>query len=159
MEFKQRCLTEGGVNRGCRHGSQCFSYGLRLTVRVDIDDADVRDEFSRGWHVTGRVVRSDGVDNGTGHSSWAPAARKAGIPKGTGLHSLRHYFATLLIHSGASVKRVQLALGHSTPTITLNTYVGEWPDTDQQTRTIVDSALGHVPRVCPDTTKRRRIHR
>jgi integrase len=63
---------------------------------------------------------------------WAPAARKAGIAKGTGLHSLRHYFATLLIHSGASVKRVQLALGHSTPTITLNTYVGEWPDTDRQ---------------------------
>ena len=75
----------------------------------------------------------------------APAARKAGIPKGTGPHSFRHYFATLLIHSGASVKRVQLALGHSTPTITLNTYVGEWPDTDRQTRMIVDSALGHVP--------------
>ena len=45
----------------------------------------------------------------------APSARKAGIPKGTGLHFLRHYFATLLIHSDASVKRVQLALGHSTP--------------------------------------------
>ena len=57
---------------------------------------------------------------------WAPAARKAAIPKGTGLHSFRHYFATLLIHGGASVKRVQFALGHSTPTITLNTYVGEW---------------------------------
>ena len=64
--------------------------------------------------------------------------------------ALRHYFATLLIHSGAGVKRVQLALGHSTPTITLNTYVGEWPDTDGQTRAIVDSALGRVPRVCPD---------
>jgi len=63
----------------------------------------------------------------------------------TSLHSLGHYFATLLIHSGASVKRVQLALGHSTPTITLNTYVGEWPDTDWQTRSIVDAALGRVP--------------
>ena len=73
---------------------------------------------------------------------WAPAARKAGIPKGTGLHSLRHYFATRLIHNGANVKRVQLALGHATPMITLNTYVGEWPDTDQQTRTIIDAALG-----------------
>jgi hypothetical protein len=29
--------------------------------------------------------------------------------------------------------------------ITLNTYVGEWPDTDEQTRLIMDSALGDVP--------------
>ena len=40
---------------------------------------------------------------------------------------------------------MQLALGHSTSTITLNTYVGEWPDTDQETRTIMDAALGQVP--------------
>jgi integrase len=80
---------------------------------------------------------------------WAPAARTAGIPKGTGLHCLRHYFATLLIHHGAGVKRVQLALGHSTPMITLNTYAGEWPDSDDQARAIVDSALGNVPCVCP----------
>jgi integrase len=75
---------------------------------------------------------------------------------GAGLHSLRHYLATLLIHNGASVKRVQLALGHSTPTITLNTYVGEWPDTDQETSTIVDAALGQVPRMCPPAVRRGR---
>lgn len=79
---------------------------------------------------------------------WGPAAREAGIAKGIGLHCLRHYFATVLIHNGASVKRVQLALGHSTPMITLNTYVGEWPDTDEQTRLIMDSALGDVPSKC-----------
>jgi hypothetical protein len=33
--------------------------------------------------------------------------------------------------------------------ITLNTYAGEWPDTDDHERTIVDSALGSVPSVCP----------
>jgi hypothetical protein len=52
-------------------------------------------------------------------------------------------------HHGAGVKRVQLALGHSTPMITLNTYAGEWPDTDDQARVIVDSVLGNVPCVCP----------
>lgn len=35
-----------------------------------------------------------------------------------GFHGLGHYYATLLIHAGASVKTVQLALGHSTPTVT-----------------------------------------
>jgi integrase len=40
----------------------------------------------------------------------------------------RHYYATLLIDVGASVKTVQLALGHSTPTIMFNEYVDERPD-------------------------------
>jgi hypothetical protein len=29
------------------------------------------------------------------------------------------------------------------------TYVGEWPDTDSETRSIIDAALGSVPRMCP----------
>ena len=65
----------------------------------------------------------------------------AGLPKGFGFHGLRHYYATVLIHGGASVKTVQLALGHTTPTITLNTYVGHWPDAVDTTRALVDSAL------------------
>jgi integrase len=65
-----------------------------------------------------------------------------GLPATFGYHGLRHYFATLLIHAGASVKTVQLALGHSTPMITLNTYVGEWPEAVDRTRNLVDAALG-----------------
>lgn len=74
--------------------------------------------------------------------AWAPAARAAKLPPGTGFHALRHYFATLLISAGASVKTVQVALGHSTPTTTLNSYVGLWPDQIDRTRTLVDHALG-----------------
>jgi hypothetical protein len=37
---------------------------------------------------------------------------------------------------------VQLALGHSTPTVTLNEYVHEWPDVLDRTRSLVDGALG-----------------
>lgn len=131
-------------------------------VEVEIWDRtnpDRRKHHRRIARLVFTTIDGRPIYRGTWAQIWAPAARKAGIPKGTGLHSLRHYFATLLIHSGAGVKRVQLALGHSTPTITLNTYVGEWPDTDRQTRTIVDSALGHVPRMCPDTTQRRRMPR
>jgi hypothetical protein len=48
----------------------------------------------------------------------------------------------VLTFGGANVKTVQLAMGHTTPTITLNTYVGFWPDATDRTRTPVDSALG-----------------
>ena len=34
--------------------------------------------------------------------------------------------------------------------ITLNTYAGEWPDTDDHPRTIVGTALGDVPRMGPE---------
>jgi integrase len=76
---------------------------------------------------------------------WAPAAARVGLAPKTGFHSLRHYFATLLIFNGANVKTVQMALGHSSPTITLNTYVGLWPDQLDRTRTLVDAALGAPP--------------
>ena len=36
--------------------------------------------------------------------------------------------------------------------ITLNTYVGEWPDTDERVRSIVDTALGDMPCLCPPET-------
>ena len=72
-------------------------------------------------------------------------SRKAGLPGGFGLHGLRHFFATSLIHAGASVKTVQLACGHSSPVVTLNTYVGEWPEAVDRTRAIMDAALRLPP--------------
>ena len=50
---------------------------------------------------------------------WAPAAKAAGLPAGTGLHLLRHYYALLLIRYGESVKTVRARLGHATAAETL----------------------------------------
>jgi integrase len=80
---------------------------------------------------------------------WIPAVAAAGLPRGFGLHGLRHFFATSLIHAGASVKTVQVALGHSSPTVTLNTYVGQWPEAVDRTRAIMDDALG-LRQMCAD---------
>jgi integrase len=80
---------------------------------------------------------------------WTPAVAAAGLPPGFGLHGLRHFFATSLIHAGASVKTVQVALGHSSPTVTLNTYVGQWPEAVDRTRAIMDDALG-LRQMCAD---------
>lgn len=110
---------------------------------------DQRKHHKRAARLLFVTIPGNPVHRATWAQIWGPAARQAQIPPGTGLHCPRHYFATLLIHHGAGVKRVQLALGYSTPMITLNTYAGEWPDTDDHERTIVDSALGSVPSVCP----------
>jgi integrase len=80
---------------------------------------------------------------------WIPAVKAAGLPPGFGLHGLRHFFATSLIHAGSSVKTVQIALGHSSPTVTLNTYVGQWPEAVDRTRAIMDDALG-LRQMCAD---------
>jgi integrase len=70
------------------------------------------------------------------------AARDAaGMPAGFRYHDLRHYFASLLIASGADVKVVQARLRHASATTTLNTYAHLWPDTEESTRAAVDLVL------------------
>ncbi|SDE18326.1 tyrosine-type recombinase/integrase [Rhodococcus tukisamuensis] len=52
----------------------------------------------------------------------------------TKLHDLRHFYASGLIAAGCDVVTVQRALGHSSPTVTLNTYSHLQPDADDRTR-------------------------
>ncbi|MFI5510919.1 site-specific integrase [Mycobacterium sp. NPDC051804] len=73
---------------------------------------------------------------------WRPAVAAAKIPTGTGLHALRHYYASLLIRHGESVKTVQARLGHASAVETLDTYSHRWPDSDDRTRDAIDSVLG-----------------
>ena len=61
--------------------------------------------------------------------AWNPAvARLEGTPDGLTPHHLRHTCASYLIAQGASVKAVQVQLGHSSPVVTLSTYLHLFPD-------------------------------
>jgi integrase len=73
---------------------------------------------------------------------WRPAVATAGLPEETTFHSLRHYYASLLIRHGESVKVVQSRLGHATAAETLDTYSHLWPDSEDRTRDAVDEVLG-----------------
>lgn len=73
---------------------------------------------------------------------WRQAAANAGAPPGTGFHALRHYYASLLIRFGESVKTVQERLGHASAVETLTTYAHLWPDSEDRTRAAVDQVLG-----------------
>lgn len=71
---------------------------------------------------------------------WRPALRSADVE--ARFHDLRHYYASLLIRHGESVKSVQARLGHATAAETLDTYSHLWPDSDDRTRDAVDEVLG-----------------
>ena len=73
-----------------------------------------------------------------------PAAKVAGLTAdtGTAMHALRHYYASLLIRYGESVKTVQSRLGHKSATETLDTYGHMWAYSDDRTRDAIDGVLG-----------------
>jgi integrase len=73
---------------------------------------------------------------------WRPAATTAGLGDGVTFHDLRHYYASLLIRHGESVKAVQRRLGHKSAVETLDTYSHLWPDSEDRTREAVDTVLG-----------------
>lgn len=60
----------------------------------------------------------------------AQYGRKANLPKGFTLHSLRHTHASILIHKDVHFKVIQSRLGHSTSQQTLDTYSHITPDLD-----------------------------
>lgn len=98
--------------------------------------------FTRSWPLPdGSLLREPWTRQRFGHV-WRPVARSVGLAPGTGFHSLRHYYASLLIRHGESVKTVQARLGHASATETLDTYAHLWPDSDDRTREAIDAVLG-----------------
>lgn len=73
---------------------------------------------------------------------WAGARDRAGLPVWATPHSLRHYFASVLIRAGASVKVVQARLGHSSAKTTLDVYGHLFADEEDRTRAAIDAELG-----------------
>ena len=60
---------------------------------------------------------------------WNKAVKAAGMEdEGVTIHSLRHTYASFAIAQGADAKTLQMQLGHSSPSITLNTYTALWPE-------------------------------
>lgn len=68
-------------------------------------------------------------------------AKVDGLPEGFRYHDLRHYYASLLIASGADVKVVQARLRHASAKTTLDTYGHLWPDSDDSTRAAISEVI------------------
>ncbi|WP_301130067.1 tyrosine-type recombinase/integrase [Streptomyces cacaoi] len=82
--------------------------------------------------------------------SWKPALAEAGvIPRPQpgeryasaaehGMHALRHFYASVLLDAGESIRALSQYLGHSDPGFTLRTYTHLMPSSEGRTRRAVD---------------------
>jgi integrase len=94
------------------------------------------------------LVFTNSVNNplrrNTAGEMWHRARQQASLPEWATFHDLRHFYASLLIAKGCSVKAVQRRLGHQSAMETLDTYGHLWPDSDDETRNAVDLVLAGV---------------
>lgn len=75
------------------------------------------------------------------------------LPTGFRFHDLRHFYASLLIASGADVKVVQHRLRHASAKTTLDTYGHLWPDSDESTRTAVERIMSRKISIPADSSR------
>ena len=75
---------------------------------------------------------------------WKPALHAAGVQptRENGMHALRHYYASVLLDGGESVRALADYLGHADPGFTLKVYTHLLPSSEGRTRRLVDAALG-----------------
>jgi len=82
-----------------------------------------------------------GVDrNYFNEVAWHVALDAAGIERGRehGMHALRHFYASVLLDAGESIKALAKYLGHSDPAFTLRTYTHLMPTSEDRTRRAID---------------------
>jgi integrase len=79
--------------------------------------------------------------------AWRPALDTAGVPRGrqNGMHALRHFYASVLLDAGESIKALSEYLGHHDPGFTLRTYTHLMPSSEKRTREAVNRAFEGGP--------------
>lgn len=75
---------------------------------------------------------------------WKPALRTAGVEptRSNGMHALRHYYASVLLDAGESIRALADYLGHADPGFTLRTYTHLMPSSSERARRAVDAVFG-----------------
>lgn len=108
-----------------------------LSRHVELNEPLGDERWVFQW--SGNVLNRNSAGN-----QWRRLREQVGLEKFT-VHDLRHFYASGLIAAGIDVVSVQHALGHSSPSVTLNTYSHLWPKAEDRTRAaaagLMDSAL------------------
>jgi Phage integrase family len=107
----------------------------------------LRERMERGalWQENGLVFPSTvgtPLSGGNLNRTFKATLQRAGLPKSTRFHDLRHTCATLLLRQGVNPKFVQELLGHADISLTLNVYSHVLPDMGDAAAGAMDAALG-----------------
>ncbi|WP_445395145.1 tyrosine-type recombinase/integrase [Streptomyces sp. LE64] len=114
--------------------------------------------------VEGRHVRVSNFND----YHWKPSLAAAGViplpeqgaryaaAREHGMHALRHFYASVLLDAGESIRALSAYLGHADPGFTLRTYTHLMPSSEGRTRKAVDALFraaapqDHGPQTAPD---------
>ena len=120
-----------------------YASGLRIGEVLRLEKENIRGNMISIWQSKGKVDRSVPLPKGwrswmldyvpcqrgerTLERKFTKYAKIAKLPKNYVFHSLRHGFALRLIEAGVPINQVQLALGHSSLSVT-NVYTKARPN-------------------------------
>ncbi len=85
---------------------------------------------------------------------WKPALRAAGLPSRMRIHDMRHTCAALLIRQyGANPKQIQRHLGHSSITVSMDTYGHLFPEDMERLAEGLNAGLANALRQAADFSR------
>lgn len=116
------------------------------------------DEF--GVHESGLIFTSaigTPLRTSTLWTAWSKATAIVGTDATP--HDLRHYFASIQIAGGTSIKALQALLGHKSAVETWDTYGHLMGDEDDRSRTVVERALGGGSAKSSDSNRTVKVRR
>jgi integrase len=75
---------------------------------------------------------------------WKRALKESGVEptRANGMHALRHYYASVLLEDGVTVRALADYLGHVDPGFTLRVYAHLMPAAEGRARAAIDAVLG-----------------
>ncbi len=115
----------------------------RTIQAADVVLAAVTQHVERfGTHRSGLILTSEigtPVRTSTLQRAWKIAAREIGTAATP--HDLRHYYASMQIAGGTSIKKLQALLGHKSAMETWDTYGHLMGDEDDRSRSVIQGAL------------------
>jgi integrase len=108
------------------------------------------------WPTDGQHVKARSYSE----TMWKPALAKAGViaepardrrsrrryatTRKEGIHQLRHYYASVMLAGGVSIKELAEYLGHSDPAFTLRVYAHMLPCSHDRARAVISERFTRV---------------